>query len=43
MEVSEDFRDQKKYFLKLLLVSEQCAVESSAVSAIGWLAQKKYI
>jgi arginine-tRNA-protein transferase len=43
MEVSEDFRDQNKYFLKLLLVSEQCAVESSAVSAIGWLAQKKYI
>lgn len=39
MEVSEDFSDSDKYLMRLLMISEDLAVENDAVSIIGWLAQ----
>ena len=43
MEVSEDFAQSDKYLMRLLMVSEDMAVENDAVSIIGWLTQKQLI
>lgn len=43
MEVSEDFAKSDKYLMRLLMISEDLAVENDAVSIVGWLTQKQMI